>query len=94
MNGEFIDYYYGWMTSNWVVALIGAVIAWRMYASIAHGAARPQTFMHLLLIVVTTVAALAGVTIVTALFNSPPAIASAVTGLIGGICAAAILRGA
>jgi hypothetical protein len=90
---EFIDLYYGWMTSNIVVTLVAAVIAWRLYCSLACGASSPQTFAHLLLIVATTTIALIGVAVVTALFNAPPVIGSAVTGLTGGICAAAILRG-
>jgi FtsH-binding integral membrane protein len=94
MNSEFIEYYYGWMTSNLAVALVAAVIAWRLYRSLASGASSPQTFAHLLVIVATTVAALIGVTFVTAIFNAPPVIAAVVTGLTGGICAAAILRGA
>lgn len=92
MSSDFWNYYYGWMTSNTSLALIGAVIGWRLYRAAACCAAGPQSLGQLLLIVATTVLALVGVTFVTALFDVPTAIGSGVTGMIGGIAAASILR--
>jgi hypothetical protein len=89
---EFIDIYFGWIGSSVVVTLIAGFIAWSTFGRLTQGASGPQTVAQLLLVVGTTAAAVIGISLVGSMFDAPPMVASAVTGLIGGICATSILR--